>query len=222
MLTYLSTFLFSHSSFTHVILLGGSIIAEFAVAIGIILESPKEKTFRERLGMVLVLGGVSIGAILTISLFVFDEGISRGQQDKIILLETRIAPREINDDEAKIISASLKGFPGTRFDLSMQTEIEPMRLTDRIEDILIASGWVEQPDRSPSSKFNRMNRSLVGIRTVAGVWVTYPADDQNLTKAGGMLVWALRDVGMVVQEVRETKPDQFDVGVVHVWIGGKP
>ena len=66
---------------THVILLGTSIAAEFAVAVGIILETPKEKTVRERVGMVLVIGGVCIGAIFTVLLFVFDEGVARKVYD---------------------------------------------------------------------------------------------------------------------------------------------
>jgi hypothetical protein len=68
---------------THIVLLGGAIAAEFAVAIGIVLETPKEKTLREWIGMILVLGGVSVGALFTISLFIFDEGISTAQQSKI-------------------------------------------------------------------------------------------------------------------------------------------
>lgn len=57
----------------HDILLLGSILSEFLVASGIILETPKDKTRRERLGMYLVIGGVLSAAIFTISLFVYDE-----------------------------------------------------------------------------------------------------------------------------------------------------
>ena len=44
---------------------------------------PREKTCREWIGMGLVLGGVTIGALFTISLFVFDEGISLLAADTI-------------------------------------------------------------------------------------------------------------------------------------------
>ncbi len=75
---------------THFWLLLGAIACEFAVAAGIILESPKEKDCRERIGMLLVLGGVTVSVIFTVALFLFDEGISGKQQTKIIALETRL------------------------------------------------------------------------------------------------------------------------------------
>src|SRR5947209_30875 len=98
MLTYVKAFFAGDLDplLTHIVLLGGSVVAEFAVAIGIILESPKEKSCREIVGMCLVLGGVSIGAILTISLFVFDEGVSTAQQSRIIDLEQQIAYRSVD------------------------------------------------------------------------------------------------------------------------------
>src|ERR1017187_9611314 len=85
MLTYARAFLNGELNelVTHIVLLGGAIGAEFAVAAGIILEAPKVKDFREKLGMWLVLGGVLISAVFTVGLFVFDEGISRKQQSQI-------------------------------------------------------------------------------------------------------------------------------------------
>lgn len=88
----ISTFLDNFSSGqlppfqTHAVLLGGAIAAEILVAIGILLESPKEKTFREWFGLVFVFGGVVISATFTIGLFVFDEGISTAQQTRITAL----------------------------------------------------------------------------------------------------------------------------------------
>lgn len=76
---------------THAILLGGAIAAEFAVAAGIILESPKNKTFREWLGLGLVFGGVLISSIFTISLFVFDEGVSDTQRSELKVAELQLA-----------------------------------------------------------------------------------------------------------------------------------
>jgi hypothetical protein len=172
--------------------------------------------------MILVLGRVSIGAVLTISLFVFDEGISRGQQAKIISLDEKLAPRDLSPDQIKVIADELRPYGEIRFDLSMHVDSEPMRLTDKIEDSLLAAGWKEQPDQSGTNKFNRGNRPPVADRTVGGVWVLYPADDPNLVNAGSMLVWALRNAGIVTRELREMKPLPSDVGVIHAWIGVKP
>ena len=124
MLTYLSTFISAfvagklNSVLTHIVLLGGAIVAEFMVAVGIILEAPKVKTRRERMGMVLVLGGVSVSAILAIALFVFDEGISRA-------LEKRAGPRLLEADSIHRIIDTLKPFGPHAYDLSVAPQLEP-------------------------------------------------------------------------------------------------
>src|SRR6185312_13200638 len=64
---------------THVALVGIIVVAEIALAIGICVESPKDKGFREWLGLSLVLGGCAISVIATVLLLIFDEGISRSQ-----------------------------------------------------------------------------------------------------------------------------------------------
>jgi hypothetical protein len=97
---------------THAALLGGSIAAEFAVAAGIVIESSWPKTWRQWLGIVLVIGGVIVGAAFTISLFVFDEAISQRQLDKIATLETEIAPRRLTADQEKTLAALFAKFPG--------------------------------------------------------------------------------------------------------------
>jgi hypothetical protein len=57
--TYISDFLSGHLDPRpiHFVLIGATIIAEIAVAIGILLEAPKDKKLREIIGMILVLGG---------------------------------------------------------------------------------------------------------------------------------------------------------------------
>ena len=78
----------------------------------------------------LVIWGVAIEAICTIALFVFDEVISfsqkehigaqqviiRDQNEKIIALERRLAPRVISDAQKDEMTAKLKRFAGTEFD----------------------------------------------------------------------------------------------------------
>lgn len=76
----------------HVVFLTVAAVASFAVAAGIVLENPKWS-----LANVLVIGGVAIEAICTFLLFGFDEGISAAQQSKIVTLETRLAPRQLDD-----------------------------------------------------------------------------------------------------------------------------
>ena len=80
----------------HLWLLGGCILGGLAVGFGVVLETPEGPTRKQRIAMWLVIIGIIIEPIFTLALFGFDEGISREQQAKIIELETRIAPRDLN------------------------------------------------------------------------------------------------------------------------------
>lgn len=102
-----------NASWTHGWLLGGAISAEILLAIGIWLESPKNKHLREWLGLGLVFGGVVVSAACTIGLFVFDEGISNTQLVKIAALETRIAQRELTADQIEKLQKALAEAPPT-------------------------------------------------------------------------------------------------------------
>lgn len=74
----------------HAILLTITVLASFAVAAGIIFESPKYSESVHRVAMWAVIGGVAVEAACTITLFVFDEGIGNAQQEKIIVLEKQL------------------------------------------------------------------------------------------------------------------------------------
>jgi hypothetical protein len=68
---------------THCILIGVIALAEISLAVGIWLESPKDKHFREWCGLATVFVGCIISAVFTVLLLVFDEGISRGQSAEL-------------------------------------------------------------------------------------------------------------------------------------------
>lgn len=78
---------------TRDVLLFGTFISEAAVAIGIILEAPKEKTRKDWAAIVIVVGGVCLGMLFTIDLFAFDEGISSAQQTKKFTVLKRRQPQ---------------------------------------------------------------------------------------------------------------------------------
>jgi hypothetical protein len=148
---------------THWILLAGAIAAEFAVAAGIVLESPKEKGWREWLGLVLVFGGVVVSAVFTISLFMFDEGISRGQKDKIITLETRLAPRVLTKEQVDAI-LTLRGNVRAVSVLS-SPDIEPTMFSAQLQEILFEAGVAPNPIPAPP-----------GTRWV-GMWICLPNNE---------------------------------------------
>jgi hypothetical protein len=178
MLTYFNAFISGELNplFTHVVLLGGSIIAEFAVAAGIILESPKTKSFREWLGMALVLGGVSIGAVLTISLFVFDEGISRAQQSKIIALETRIAPRFISVDARNRISEKMRPFSSQQYFGMLADVPDAWDIWREINLALELAGWQRLPPPGLATTHAGLGPPAgIAIGPESGVMILYSA-----------------------------------------------
>lgn len=132
---------------THLILLGGAILAEISVAVGILLESPQEKTLRERIGMGLVLGGVAVSAIFTIGLFVFDEGISNAQQSDISVVtaqlkgaQTNIAKTEKAAADEKLRAAEIMRATAWRGFTAQQQTILKTDLSAHSGKILL--GWI--------------------------------------------------------------------------------
>jgi hypothetical protein len=232
MLTYVSRFLSGDLEpfWPHVVLLSVAVLASIAVGGGIIFERPKYPPSVHRVAFWLVVGGIAIEAVCTIFLFVFDEGISGAQQSrieaqqlKIISLEKQIAPRELTEDQQKKIAEKIKPFAGTPFDLSMAQELEPMRLLDKIEDTLILGQWVLRPTPPTAVMFNRMNKPPVGIRTVAGIWILYPKQSgPSFERAATELAGALRDEQIISSLISLDPGIPSDLGVIHIWVGGKP
>lgn len=125
---------------THAWLVGIIAIAEISLGVGIWLESPKNKTCREWFGVVLVLGGCVISVFATVGLLIFDEGISRQQQSKIIELETRIAPRKLSAKQQSKIADAIRPFGKKLFDLGITPGAEVLFLY-QIKEALEAGGW---------------------------------------------------------------------------------
>lgn len=164
MLTFLSHFFSGEVApfWPHVILLSVSVLASFAVGAGIILESPKYPSLH-RIATRLVIAGVIVEAACTIFLFVFDEGISNAQQEKIIALENRLAARFLSDEQIRSIAILLKQFNEQHFDIvTYWKNPESLALTNRIYDALLKAGW--KYDKPTNGEF------ILGVQTGVVVW----------------------------------------------------
>lgn len=193
---------------THVILLGGAIFAEFSVAAGIILEAPKEKTFREWLGMALVLGGVLISSIFTIGLFVFDEGISRTQEATIAELERKLAPRELSSSEIEFLKATLGPYKDRTISVwSYGLDLESGRLARQILSAL---------ESANVPTVNSIGHMISSWEPRLGVIVTGP--DEPLVNA---LIVALKPVS--AEHGPRMAPGQAaTVAPAEIFVGLKP
>ena len=99
---------------THAWLVGVIAVAEISLGVGIWLESPKHKTLREWVGVLLVLGGCLLSVIATVALLIFDEGISRSQSIEIISLRKNAIPRSI---DVSAFSKQLVSVPPVRAEI---------------------------------------------------------------------------------------------------------
>jgi hypothetical protein len=89
----------------HAGLLSVSVLASFAVGIGILLERPQYASLHKT-AFWLVIGGIAVEALCTILLFAFDEGISSAQQSKIGQLAS-------DNNTLERVMVSRRFFPGT-------------------------------------------------------------------------------------------------------------
>jgi hypothetical protein len=142
MLAYLSAVLSGTAEpfWPHLVLISVSVAASFAVAGGIIFESPKYSPAIHRIATSLVIGGVAVEALCMVCLFVVDEAISSAQQVKIIALETKLAPRSLSDAEVAEISGVLKKFDGQEFTVAGY-DGEPASIASRVKHTLEKSDW---------------------------------------------------------------------------------
>jgi hypothetical protein len=170
--------------------------------------------------------------VCSIALFSFDEGISHAQQStieaqqaKIITLEEQIAPRDLSPEQEKAIADAIRPFAGTKFMLSVDTTVEPMRLLAKVESAVNDGGWEETEPLPGALQFRRMPpEKPVGIHMVAGVWVVMHLTDAPAVKdAAQTLRNALTAAGLIGSFVTFGLVDENSPGgMVHIWVGEKP
>lgn len=160
----------------------------------------------------------SIFSVIIIILGVGLENFASGRSD-LVVREMR-APRSIS---MPALSAAASKFPGTKFDLGVHVDVEPMILLDEIEVALLRAHWIEQPAAPVVERFNRgEGTTLIGERTVLGVWVLHPVGNSHLDAVALALITELRRQGILTQDTRETQPAPANADMVHIWVGVKP
>jgi hypothetical protein len=123
----------------HLVLILLTVCGGLAVGIGIVWEAARAGHLRDA-PTVLIIIGVVIEAAATVILFEFDEGISHSQNETIIALETRIAPRHITEEQQAIVAKALRDFPSPEFDLCVTPGVEEDFVTE-LRETLVAGGW---------------------------------------------------------------------------------
>lgn len=207
-----------HALLVHGYLLGFAVFSTAVVAAGIIWENgpPEVAEIATRL----VIWGVAAEAICTVALFVFDEGISSSQQSKIIALETRLAPRKIENPAA--LTEKLKPFSGTPYDFSLEVEPEPLALMDKLAAVLDAAGWQRQGCEGQGVIFNEPGRPPACLIGLSGIAIhidnSRTADWEPAVLA---LLNGLKAEGIEADALRITDNSETPKAV-HIKIGTKP
>jgi len=201
----------------HVILLSVAILASFAVAIGIVMESPKWSVANA-----LVVGGVALEAICTLLLFGFDEGISNAQQSKIIALETKLAPRSLNIEQQEALVAALKPFAGQQYALSIAVGTEPAALVCVVRCLLDKDDWKRHgPFGFLHTDPGCGDGEEVSVNLTSGIHIQVKPDSSERTiSAVSALVSVFEADGFDVFPAKDPK-NIPDTSVINIMVGAK-
>ena len=117
-------------------LLVGDVLATFAVGVGIISEHGPEDV--QKVANRLVIWGVIAETLFSVALFAYDanfageqQEVIRSQNDKLIALETRLAPRHLDAGEKDEFIKRMKKLSGTKFALSTAESAEAEKLAEQ-------------------------------------------------------------------------------------------
>jgi hypothetical protein len=157
-------------------------ISAGCVAAGIVWESAAPCTRRRRVSHRLVIWGVVAEVLFSLALFVSDEIVSgsqlieiRAQQDKIVALETRLAPRVLKKEQLVAIANAILLFKRTSYDAAVSEDAEPRHLLGQILDILNAAHW----ERKPWEGSSGMAIYLEGKEGITASAITADMGDTN-------------------------------------------
>jgi hypothetical protein len=205
----------------HLVLLSVSVLCGIAVGAGIIFEAPEYSSATHRKAKWLVISGVAVEAVCTVCLFVFDEGISGAQQDKIIMLEQRLAPRSLDAEQRARIIGRIAPFGGTHFVGYVATSPEPLALAHQIIDCLTSAGWQVDAPAPPAPRLNGAGLPPLGQAISFGVRISFDgARDASLKDAATTLA-AVLDAEGIGTSLDAANRDDPGSNVI-VQIGEKP
>ena len=140
----------------HLVLIPGSVLAGVAVGLGIVFERPKCSEAVQHIGFWLVVLGVAVESLCTVSLFVVDERISIAQQSTIIDLMRAAGSRRI--DAGPFLSA-LSGKPIAQVLIEASPEApDGLSTAAQISSLLIKAGWPKPEYKDMEEKYRNLVR----------------------------------------------------------------
>lgn len=165
-------------------------------------------------------------SLCTTGLFVVDERISGAQNDKIIALETRLAPRFLPITPAFL--ERMREFKGTPYDVSIALSVEPVFVNQIAVGLELAGwDWKSYPEGNPRFVYGPAKQAIGLLGLVEGVHFEYDPDEGAAFKpAVDAMVSALKDANIEAF----ADPTKYEVSggakmppnIIHINIGTKP
>jgi hypothetical protein len=203
------------SHWLHLLLVAASVLAASIFGAGMILRSAENALRLRRYAIWFVVVGMALQSCALIALFAVDEHVSLAQNDKIIDLETRLAPRSLTPEQQQRIAEKLKPFAGVPFDFTVAPAQEPIVLEDQIKEALENAGWKFSPYFLGTVKVAYSRLGFVGL--------TAEVPHEKLGEWGPAL-HALGDAMAaegLQMAARVAVDDQVPTNAIHVIIGTK-
>lgn len=207
-------------------LLDAEIGAAVLLGIGIIYESDKYCEAVKRRAFHFVMWGVVLETIFTILLFKSETWIADKQRGTIIVLERRIAPREIGKYNQDVIAGILKKLNKPTFDVCVSPNIEENFRTEMIE-MLVSAGWTLHnfggPQATPEALIVPQGFDPgIGVCGIIGVRILVdPILEKEFNEPVAVLRAALNRLGIEASAfVMDTAPP-MRADTVHIQIGSR-
>jgi hypothetical protein len=121
----------------------------------------------------------------------------------------------LTDAQLATIAATLKPFAGQQYELlTYWQEREPANFRNRINEVLVASGWKPIPPVA-SGTFKTM---LPGFE---GIWIfVHPKATSQTTKAASLLAQALNSER--IEALTSERLNDSNEGILEIAVGAKP
>jgi hypothetical protein len=220
----------------HVYLLGCEVLATIALGFGIVWESNDAPPQMHPLARKMVLMACVAETVCSVALFSFDEIISLAQQNiieaqgnKIIVLETRLAPRLLTAEQIARIAEKIKPFGKMPFDMSVAPgDPEAMTALGMISQSLTLGGWDWTEFNHPNGPFMTVY-SIPGLPNIgeglvaSGIDIlVHPDHESSLFAAAKALSDALNAEGLAANARVAELAGIPNHNTIHVGVGKKP
>lgn len=138
-----------------------------------------------------------------------------------LALEMFRAPRALSPEQQSRISNELKQFAGTTFDIASGNNKEQLKLVDKIEEAIIAAGWVAN-DWPAGIVISRVGKRNVGMAAETGVSVQVEmAHKDALLPIAKLLAEALTVEGIAARAEFVAIAQTNNPSAIHIVVGEK-